>query len=194
MASIPLWAQPWWVNLLVLVPLLAFFLLRRKGLLLSKQQLLWLTLFGMSFGFVEASVVVYLRAAIGMLPGWHGTLEDLRRSSLNYQQLSSLSAIPPGLFTIEVYREAATMVMLVALAWVGASQAKERWAVFLWTFAVWDIAYYAGLWFTVRWPASLHDVDILFLIPDPWVAQVWFPVTISLLTMAAIGAAARPQR
>jgi hypothetical protein len=57
---------------------------------------------------------------------------------------------------------------------------------FLWLFAWWDLSYYAGLWATVRWPASLTDLDVLFLIPVPWVAQIWFPLLVSLLTLLAI--------
>jgi hypothetical protein len=188
MQGIQIWAAPWWVNLLILVPVVTFLLLRQKGLLLNWRQLLFLAVFGLAFGFVEASVVVYLRAAIGLLPGSQGTLQDLQHASQNYQQSNSLKAIPEGLLSIEMCRETASAIMLLTLAWLCAPRAKERWAVFLWAFAVWDISYYLGLWLTVRWPASLKDVDILFLIPTPWIAQVWFPLLVSLLTLTAIAA------
>jgi hypothetical protein len=77
--------------------------------------------------------------------------------------------------TVEMLREGATMIMLVSIALLAAARAKERCAVFLWIFALWDISYYAGLWATIRWPTSPKDVGVLFLIPVPWVAQVWFP-------------------
>src|SRR6266481_2867407 len=120
--TIGLVAQPWWVNLLVLVPLLAWFSWRRGGVTLTALQLLITGVFAASFGFLEAVVVVYLRAA----------------------------------------------------------------AVFLWTFALWDIVYYAGLWATVRWPLSLRDPDVLFLIPVPWISPVWFPLLVSALALAAV--------
>lgn len=180
------WAQPWWVNLLVVVPLFIYFLWRRKGVGLSLWQLLQATLFGAAFGFVEAAVVVYLRAALGLLPGYKGTLADVARMSAGVYQQAQAVELPPSLMTVELFREAATIVMLVCLALLAGRKPRERWAVFFWTFAVWDIAYYAGLWGTVRWPASLKDLDILFLIPVPWLAQVWFPLLISLLTLAAI--------
>jgi hypothetical protein len=88
--------------------------------------------------------------------------------------------------TIEVYREVATMIMLVSVALLAASMARARWAAFLWTFALWDLFYYLGLWATVRWPTSLKDLDVLFLIPVPWIAQVWFPVLVSILTLLVI--------
>jgi hypothetical protein len=186
MQKFQLFAQPWWVNLLILVPLTAYRRWRGKWLLLSTRQLVFITGFGVAFGFVEAAVVVYLRAAIGLLPGYTGTLSDLRHASAGYQQVMSLHQFPSSLLTIETFREAATMVMLASLALLAASKASERWAVFLWAFAVWDITYYVGLLATVRWPASLMDLDVLFLIPVPWLAQVWFPVLISVLTLLAI--------
>jgi hypothetical protein len=69
MSQFQLWAQPWWVNLLILIPVAAVFTFQRTGRLLGGRQLVVLNLFAAAFGFVEASVVVYLRAAIGMLPG-----------------------------------------------------------------------------------------------------------------------------
>jgi hypothetical protein len=186
MEKLQVWAQPWWVNLLVLIPLTTYFAFRRKGLLLNGRQLILIAVFAAAFGFVEAAVVVYLRAAIGLLPGYTGTLSELQHASPGYVQAASLSQFPQSLLTIEVYRETATMVMLLGVALLSASKASSRWAAFLWIFGLWDIAYYAGLWVTVRWPASLTDLDVLFLIPVPWVAQVWFPLLVSTLTALAI--------
>jgi hypothetical protein len=184
------WAQPLWVNLLVLIPPIAFWLCRKQGLSLPRRQLLWLALFAASFGFVEAAVVVYLRAATGLLPGYHGTLEDVQRASSEfYQQAQALNNFPQSLLTVEVFREAATILMLIAVAMLAASRAPARWLAFLWAFALWDITYYAGLWATVRWPGSLKDVDVLFLIPVPWIAPVWFPMLVSALTIAAVSVA-----
>jgi hypothetical protein len=183
------WAQPWWVNLLLAIPFLVYFLWRGHGLRLTRAQLTLTTLFGAAFGFVEAAVVVYLRAALGLLPGYKGTLADVARMSAGiYQQAQSVE-LPPSLMTVELFREAATIVMLVTLALLAAQKVRERWAIFLWAFAAWDMAYYAGLWATVRWPASLKDLDILFLIPVPWFAQVWFPLLVSLLTLLAVALA-----
>src|SRR5438876_597227 len=87
MPPVGLIAQPWWVNLLILVPLIHWLAWRQRRLGLGGATLLYAALFGLAFGFVEASVVVYLRAATGMLPGyWHGTLAEVARQSANYQQ------------------------------------------------------------------------------------------------------------
>src|SRR4030081_2852831 len=191
MVKLQIWAQPWPVNLLILIPISTYFAFRRKGLLLSWRRLAALAVFAAAFGFVEAAVVVYLRAAVGLLPGYSGTLSQLQHSSQGYHQEQSISEFPQSLLTIELYREAATMVMLISAALLAASGTSARWAAFLWIFALWDIAYYAGLWATVRWPASLTDLDVLFLIPVPWIAQVWFPLLVSALTVLAIALCSR---
>jgi hypothetical protein len=180
-------AQPWWVNLLALVPVLAYLGWRRCGLELSRQQLIYAAIFGAAFGFVEAAVVVYLRAAVGLLPGYGGTLDEVRRlSSAIYQQAQAVGQLPESLLRVEVFREAATLFVLVTVALLAAERRRERFAIFLWVFAVWDICYYAGLWATVRWPSSLVTPDVLFLIPEPWLAQVWFPIAVSALTLVAV--------
>jgi hypothetical protein len=195
MEKLQLWAQPWWVNLLIFIPLLAFFLWRRTGLQLTWRQLLLIAAFSVAFGFGEAAVVVYLRAAVGLLPGFHGTLADVQRSAPEfYQQAESLNQFPQSLLTIEVLREAATMLMLVSLVTLAAPKMRERWAAFFWAFAIWDLSYYLSLWATIRWPGSLRDTDVLFLIPVPWVAQIWFPVLVSGLTVLAIAACKHPPK
>jgi hypothetical protein len=187
MEKLQVWAQPWWVNLLILVPVITYFAFqRRKDLLLNWRRLIVIAIFAAAFGFVEAAVVVYLRAAVGLLPGYTGTLSELQHSSESYHQENALPQLPQSLLAIETYREAATMIMLLGVALLAASRASARWAAFLWVFALWDIAYYAGLWATVRWPASLTDLDVLFLIPVPWLAPVWFPLLVSTLTVLAI--------
>ena len=181
-------AEPWWVNLLLLVPPVAYFLWRRNGgLALAPHQLLTSGVFAAAFGFVEAVVVAYLRAATGLLPGYQGTLSEvMRRSGEFYQQSKAINQFPQSLLTLEVLREGATIVMLLSVAFLTAAKTSSRAAIFLWTFAIWDITYYAALWATVRWPLSLRDVDVLFLIPRPWISAVWFPLLVSALAIAAV--------
>jgi hypothetical protein len=180
-------AQPWWVNLLLLVPPLAWFSWRRGGVPVTVRQLVISGVFAVSFGFLEAVVVVYLRAAVGLLPGYQGTLADVVRMSGDvYQQSQAINQIPKSLLTLEVLREAATILMLLSVALLTSTKSRARAAIFLWTFAIWDIVYYAALWATVRWPLSLSDPDVLFLIPVPWLSPVWFPLLVSALAVAAV--------
>ena len=128
-----------------------------------------------------------LRAAVGLLPEYGDALTEIATlSSTLYQQTEALGALPQILLTIEFYREAATVVMLATIALLATKKPRNRFAVFLWIFAIWDIFYYVGLWVTVRWPPSLVTQDVLFLIPNPWLAQVWFPLLVSILTLVAV--------
>ena len=176
-------AEPWWVNLAVLVPVVAYFSWRRNPIPISARQLIIVGVFATAFGFLEATVVVYLRAAGGMLPGYRGTLSDIVRLSHEPQPIGEL---PPSLLTLEALREAATLLMLICAALLTTVRARGRVAVFLWAFAIWDMVYYAALWATIRWPHSIKDTDVLFLIPEPWVAPVWFPLLVSALALPAV--------
>jgi hypothetical protein len=186
--AVHLFATPWWVNLLALAPFLMWFSWRRTGLALPARVLIAGAVFAVAFGLIEASVVVYLRAATGLLPGYQGTLADVaRQAPALYRTAKFTNAVfPPSLLMVETFREAATMVVLATVAVLAVRKGRERWAMFLWLFAIWDITYYAGLWTTVRWPESLTTMDVLFLIPIPWVSQVWYPILVSALTMAAV--------
>ncbi len=185
--KLTLLAQPWWVNLLILVPGLLYVAARRGELRIRWQALMALALFAVAFGYVEAAVVVYIRASIGLLPGFQGTLAEVRQlSAALYRQPIRDIQLPPALTQVEVVREAATMVMLISVAFVAGRSRLERWTAFLWCFAIWDIVYYLGLRLTVGWPYSLLSPDVLFLIPVPWISQVWFPLLVSGMTVAAV--------
>lgn len=171
MSGIVLFAKPWWVNLLILTPAIPYLLSKREKLGVGWQRLLATAIFGIAFGFVEAVVVVYLRAAAGLLPGHRGVAP---------------AAFPELFLRIEVVRETATMIMLGAVAYLAARSARDRVTAFLWTFAFWDIFYYVFLYATIGWPTSLTNNDVLFLIPVPWLSQIWFPVLVSSLMIVAI--------
>ena len=195
MEQFQLLAQPFWVNSLVLIPVALFFIWRSRGIQISGRKLIVVAIFAMAFGFVEATVVVYLRAAAGLLPGYTGTPPQLQQTAETPHPPSlTVSHFPQTLLTVEMVREGATMVMLVSIALLTVSRRREQWAVFLWTFAVWDISYYGGLWATIRWPTSLKDLDILFLIPVPWLAQVWYPLLVSSLTLITVALSRRESR
>jgi hypothetical protein len=180
-------AQPWLVNAILLVPLLAYFSWRRAGVPLLARTLVISGVFAASFGFLEAMVVVYLRAAAGLLPGYRGTLSDvIRMSGEFYRQPQAIGEFPQSLLALEVLREGATILMLLSVAFLSSAKLRSRAAIFLWTFAIWDIIYYASLWATVRWPLSVRDRDVLFLMPVPWFAPVWFPLLVSALALLAV--------
>ena len=55
----------------------------------------------------------------------------------------------------------------------------------MWAFAFWDIFYYVWLYALLRWPSGPTTIDVLFLIPRPWIAPVFVPVVASLLVIGA---------
>ena len=148
-------------------------------------------IFAISFGFIEAAVVVYLRHLLGI--GF--TPPHIERSEILFltpgiafldPQTAVKIITDTALLNIERIREASTLVVLATVAAIAGKQLKEKLTFFFLAFGIWDIFYYIGLWAIVRWPYSLLTPDILFLIPVPWVAQIWFPALVSLLAIAVL--------
>lgn len=135
-------------------------------------KLILLAIFGIAMAHLEGVVVVYLRKALGMLD-----------SESNKE---SLEKIAPSYLKIEMTREAATIIMLIVIAYLAGNSLAERGILFLWTFAFWDLFYYLSLYILIKWPPTLKTIDVLFLIPKPWVAPVWFPIGVSSLTIIVI--------
>jgi hypothetical protein len=131
-----------------------------------------LALFGIAMAHFEGVVVVYLRKALGMLD-----------SESNNE---SLEKFPVRYLYIEMTREAATIIMLVVIAYLVGNNWVEKGIFFLWTFAFWDLFYYLSLYLLIKWPPTLTTSDVLFLIPKPWIAPVWFPIGVSALTILTI--------
>jgi hypothetical protein len=124
--------------------------------------------FSIAFGYIEAAVVVYLRA-IFYPDGFIFPITDFGVGP----------AWKPLLLT-EVGREAATLVLILTGSWLFGRNRRQRFAYFLTIFAIWDIFYYVWLKVLVNWPASIMDWDILFLMPVTWASSVLAPVLVSL--------------
>jgi hypothetical protein len=141
-----------------------------------------LLLFGISFGYLEAAVVVYLRAIYDPIRQHiHPTISpgDLF-PLISPEQLAASGPENTRRLAIEIGREAATIMMLVTIGIVAGRNFHQRMAAFSVVFGLWDLFYYVFLKLTIDWPASLFTWDILFLIPLPWVGPVIAPVLISL--------------
>ncbi len=130
-----------------------------------RGRLAWLFVYAAAMGALEAICVVYLRV---LFPP------------------EAFQPIPPlEKLRIEVWREACTIVMLTAVAWLAGVNFRTRLASFLFAFGVWDAAYYAGLRLLLGWPASLLDWDCLFLIPKPWYGPILAPLLVSAYGVVA---------
>lgn len=136
------------------------------------EKFLLLALFGIAMAHLEGVVVVYLRKALGIIDS-----ESNRASLENF---------PKRYIFIERTREVATILMLVILALLVGETWLEKIVAFLWTFAFWDLFYYLSLYFLIKWPPNLTTIDVLFLIPRPWIAPVWVPIGISSITIIII--------
>jgi hypothetical protein len=152
-----------------------------------RRTVLALLLFGTAFGYLEAAVVSYLRAlhepARQQFHPGRPTAQLF--PLLTLEQLHQAGAGQTETLAIEIGREAATIVMLAAIALAVARTAGDWAAAFVIAFGAWDIAFYAFLKLLLDWPASIFTWDILFLIPVPWVGPVLAPVLVSAAMIAA---------
>ena len=135
----------------------------------DRRLITWLSVFAVAMAFLESAVVVYLRA-LYYPAGFDFPLQPM----------------PQAMALIEIGREAATVVMLLAVAVLATPDKWERFFAFSIAFGVWDIFYYIWLWVFLGWPPSLLTWDVLFLIPVPWLGPVLAPV---LVSVALIGCA-----
>lgn len=119
--------------------------------------------FGVSMGYFEASIVVYLR-------------------DLYYPDGFSFPLVMPHpkIITVEIGRELASIVMLASVAFIAGKRLWERFGWFIFLFGVWDIVYYIVLRIVLGWPTKPTDWDILFLIPLPWIGPIIAPCLISI--------------
>jgi hypothetical protein len=136
-----------------------------------QRNFLLVTLFATAMALVEAVVVIYLRELIAI----------------------SRDAVALGPYLrIEVWREVATLMMLVLIGLAVGRNKIERLSFSLFAFGLWDIWYYIWLKLFVDWPDSLLSWDILFLIPFRWWGPVLSPLLIAgLICLAAFLAVLR---
>lgn len=137
-----------------------------------KRVLLPLILFGVAFGYNEAMQVVSLRAVAAPLRSRLGLGPDDMFPLLPFDKVPELRLLIPR----EQFREAATIVMLAAVAWAVTPDFRMWLAALSLAFGIWDLAYYAWLRVLLSWPHSILDWDVLFLVPVPWAAPVLAPV------------------
>jgi len=125
--------------------------------------LLVVTIFSIAMGLLESAVVIYLR-------------EILYPEGFGFP----LSPVQPDLMLTELLREGATIIMLLGIGFLAGRNTSERFAWFLYSFAIWDIFYYVFLWLLIGWPSSLMTYDVLFLLPSTWIGPVITPIIVSL--------------
>jgi hypothetical protein len=125
-------------------------------------NLIWITCLAVSMAFLESAVVIYLR-------------ELYYPAGFDFPMVT----MPGRIALTEILREIATLIMLLAMGFLAGKNARQRFAWFIYSFAVWDIFYYVFLKLILQWPSSWFTWDILFLIPVVWSGPVLAPVLVS---------------
>jgi hypothetical protein len=134
---------------------------------MMRERTRWLVVvsFAAAMAWVESACVYYLRVLVNRVEP--------------YQPIP----LPTGgvLGSVELVREAATLVMLLTLGVLAGRSLRTRLGYSAIAFGVWDLLYYAFLRIMSGWPRSLFDWDILFLLPLPWWGPVIAPCCIAAL-------------
>jgi hypothetical protein len=121
--------------------------------------------FATAMAWVEAASVFYIRALVDRIEPYQ----------------SNPLPINGALGYVELWREAATLVMIATLGMLAGRTWRHRAGYAALAFGVWDIFYYVFLRLISGWPRTLLDWDIRFLLPLPWWGPVLAPVSIALV-------------
>jgi len=121
--------------------------------------------YAIAMAWVEAAVVYYLRTMVNRI-------EPHQPNPL---------PIMGGIGNAELVREAATLVMLLAVGILAGRNWRGRLGYAAVAFGFWDIFYYIFLKLLCGWPHSVFDWDVLFLLPLPWWGPVLAPTLIAVL-------------
>src|SRR5215471_3996139 len=121
--------------------------------------------FAIAMAWVEAASVFYIRALVDRIEPYQADPLPMH-GALGY---------------VELWREAATLVMIATLGALAGRTRRRRVAYSALAFGTWDIFYYVFLRVISGWPRTVLDWDVLFLLPLPWWGPVLAPVSIALL-------------
>jgi len=124
--------------------------------------------FAIAMAWMEAATVFYIRSLVGRIEPYQAVplpMDDV-------------------LGGVELWREAATLVMIATVGMLAGRTWRRRWAYAALAFGVWDIFYYVFLHVITGWPRTLVDWDVLFLLPLPWWGPVLAPVSIAAVMVA----------
>jgi hypothetical protein len=131
---------------------------------LSERTRWWIVAaFAIAMAWVESASVFYIRALVDRVEPYQAQPLPLN----------------DALGNVELWREAATMIMLATVGMLAGRTWRRRVGYAALAFGVWDIFYYVFLRLISGWPKTLFDWDILFLLPLPWWGPVLAPVSIA---------------
>jgi len=136
-----------------------------ESLLSARTRWALVMVFAIAMACVEAASVFYIRALVDRV-------EPYQANPLPLQE---------ALGSVELWREAATLVMIATLGMLAGRTWRQRAGYAALAFGAWDVFYYVFLRLISGWPRTLLDWDILFLLPLPWWGPVLAPVSIAVV-------------
>jgi hypothetical protein len=136
-----------------------------ERLLSARTRWALVMVFAIAMACVEAASVFYIRALVDRV-------EPYQANPLPLQE---------ALGSVELWREAATLVMIATLGMLAGRTWRQRAGYAALAFGAWDVFYYVFLRLISGWPRTLLDWDILFLLPLPWWGPVLAPVSIAVV-------------
>jgi hypothetical protein len=135
----------------------------------TKSRWIMVALYPAGMAWVESAAVFYLRTLVDRVDPYQPHSVTVRHD----------------LISVELVREAATLLMLFAVAWLAGQTKRSRFGYFLIAFGIWDILYYVFMGVISGWPRSILDWDMLFLLPLPWWRSVLAPLSLATLMILA---------
>ena len=135
------------------------------GHLSERTRWMIVAAFAIAMAWVESASVYYIRALVGRIEPYQADPLPIN-GALGY---------------VELWREAATLVMIATMGLLAGRTWRHRAGYAALAFGLWDIFYYVFLRLISGWPRTLLDWDVLFLLPLPWWGPVLAPVSIALV-------------
>ncbi len=130
-----------------------------------------------ALGYLDAVTTFALRGTLEVGP--EGV--DLPRGDL---ARAAVEAMPARLIALEQTRQAATVLLLITVAFVAGRNALQQWGTFFFALGGWTVFRYVAIRTITDWPASLTSADAIVVLPRPVYAPVWLPVVVALGLMA----------
>jgi hypothetical protein len=127
-----------------------------------------------ALGQLDAVAAVYTREIGGAIPTSGSLTADV------------IEALPGWILAIEQTRQAAALLVVLAVAVLAGRTALEGIGAFLFGIGLWTVARYAGLKLMIEWPPSSAAQDVLTMIPRAVFAPVW-AIVLGACAAVAVG-------
>ncbi|MGD9497028.1 MAG: hypothetical protein AB7Y46_12090 [Armatimonadota bacterium] len=138
--------------------------------------LIALTALSICLGYVDAVASFSVR----------GTLE-VAQEGANFARVMG-EAMPARTVALEQTRQAASVLLLAAVAFVAGRNGLQQWGTFIFTLGAWTVLRYAAIRTITNWPESLASTDLITLLPRPAYVPVWMAL-VAGLALSGLGVA-----